>query len=111
MNEIAGEEQLQLVSRLRQVYSVYQQNRDLVVVGAYQAGSNEALDEAIALWPAIVEFLRQHRHECVDSASSLRELRKIFESADSGETADTPDTSDTSHTSDTVEVLHQDEAS
>ncbi len=70
--------QQQLVSRFRQVYSTYQQNRDLVSVGAYQAGSNPQLDEAIALWPAITEFMRQHHNECVDTASSLKALRSLF---------------------------------
>lgn len=78
MTKFIDKPQQQLVSRFRQVYSTYQQNRDLVSVGAYQPGSNPQLDEAIALWPAITEFLRQHHDECIDAPSSLKALRDLF---------------------------------
>ena len=71
--------QQQLVSRFRQVYSTYQENRDLVAVGAYQPGSNPQLDEAIALWPSIIEFLRQHQNQSVTTAASLEQLRELFD--------------------------------
>ena len=79
MNQFASESQQQLVTRFRQVYSTYQENRDLVAIGAYQAGTNPQLDEAIALWPAIIDFLRQHQNQRVDSAAALEQLRSLFE--------------------------------
>jgi flagellum-specific ATP synthase len=82
MNQIVTEGQQQLVSRFRQVYSIYQENRDLVSVGAYQPGSNPQLDEAISLWPAMTEFLRQHPSQKVDTASSLQQLRELFDVVD-----------------------------
>jgi flagellum-specific ATP synthase len=78
MTSFVPENQQQLVTRFRQVYSIYQENRDLVAVGAYQPGSNPQLDEAIALWPAITEFLRQHHHLSVDTAESVAQLRDLF---------------------------------
>ncbi|MCH9695720.1 MAG: flagellar protein export ATPase FliI [Gammaproteobacteria bacterium] len=83
MNQIANDSQQQLVSRFRHVYATYQENRDLVAVGAYQPGSNPQLDEAIALWPSIIEFLRQHQNQAVDATSSLQQLRELFDAADS----------------------------
>ena len=82
MNQFASNSQQQLVSRFRQVYATYQENRDLVAVGAYQPGSNPQLDEAIALWPAIIEFLRQHHGQSVNTAESLEALAKIFDASD-----------------------------
>ncbi len=79
MNQCTEDSQQRLVSRFRQVYSTYQENRDLVAVGAYQPGSNPQLDEAIALWPAMIEFLRQHHNESIDSATSLLQLRQLFD--------------------------------
>ncbi len=79
MNQIASEAQQQLITRFRQVYSLYQENRDLVAVGAYQPGSNPQLDEAIALWPAIIDFLRQHQDLSIDATTSLRQLRDLFD--------------------------------
>jgi flagellum-specific ATP synthase len=82
MNQFTNDSQQQLVSRFRQVYSTYQENRDLVSVGAYQPGSNTRLDEAIALWPSIIEFLRQHQNQSVDAETSLRQLRELFDAVD-----------------------------
>jgi len=81
MTQFVSDSQQQLVSRFRQVYSTYQENRDLVAVGAYQPGSNPQLDEAIALWPAIIEFLRQHQNQSVNSTTSLANLRELFDAA------------------------------
>ena len=78
MTQFTSESQQQLIMRFRHLYSVYQENRDLISVGAYQPGSNPQLDEAIALWPSIVEFLRQNHDTCVDAATSLNDLRALF---------------------------------
>jgi len=79
MTQFISDSQQQLVSRFRQVYSTYQENRDLVAVGAYQPGTNPQLDEAIALWPSIIEFLRQHQNQSINSATSLANLRELFD--------------------------------
>lgn len=79
MTQFASSSQRQLITRFRRLYSVYQENRDLVAVGAYHPGSNPELDEAIALWPAIIEFLRQPHTECVSSKASLQALRELFD--------------------------------
>ncbi len=83
MSSFASEAQLQLVTRFRQVYSLYQENKDLISVGAYQPGLNPKLDEAIALWPSIIEFLRQHQSQKVDSKTSLEKLRLLFDASES----------------------------
>ena len=78
MTQFTSDSQKQLISRFRHLYSVYQENRDLINVGAYQPGSNPQLDEAISLWPSIVEFLRQNHDVCIDAATSLNDLRALF---------------------------------
>lgn len=85
MNQFTSDSQQQLVSRFRQVYSTYHENRDLVAVGAYQPGSNPQLDEAIAMWPSIIEFLRQHQNQSIDSAKSLADLRELFDATPGAE--------------------------
>ena len=82
MTQFVSDGQQQLISRFRQVYTTYQENRDLISVGAYQPGSNPQLDEAVALWPAIVEFLRQPHHVAVDANASLKALRDLFDAAE-----------------------------
>ena len=79
MTQFVDEGQQQLITRFRQVYSLYQENRDLIAVGAYQPGSNPQLDEAISMWPSFIDFLRQHHSHCVDSTTSLTELKRLFD--------------------------------
>jgi flagellum-specific ATP synthase len=62
-------------NKFRRLWSLYQQNRDLIQVGAYVAGTNPELDEAIRLRPALETYLRQDMHEGVvypDCVSAVR---------------------------------------
>ncbi len=88
MTNVTTDSHQQLALRFRRVYSVYQEHRDLIAVGAYHPGSNPQVDEAIALWPALTEFLRQHHSACVTAEESLAQLRAIF---DAEPAADEPD--------------------
>ena len=63
---------------LKQLYSRFQRNRDLISVGAYAAGSDPVLDEAIALLPRMEAFLQQGIHEQADVSESLRQLTALF---------------------------------
>lgn len=81
-------EHLELISEFRQLYSAYQQNRDLISVGAYRAGSDPQVDRAIALWPAMRQFLGQSMNESVDFAASLAELGELLRVAPSAPDGD-----------------------
>lgn len=81
LHMIATDEQKQLITRFRQIYAVYQHNRDLIAVGAYQAGSDPRIDEAIALWPSILEFLCQSQADRVDHAASIKALSELLKLA------------------------------
>ena len=83
MTQFISDGQQQLITRFRQVYSTYQENRDLIAVGAHQAGSNPQLDEAITLWPAMTDFLRQPMNDSVNLAEGLDDLRALFEPRES----------------------------
>ncbi|MGH8262247.1 MAG: FliI/YscN family ATPase, partial [Steroidobacteraceae bacterium] len=74
MHQIATREQLELATRIRQIYSTYMQNRDLITVGAYRRGSDPRVDLAIDQWPRILEFLKQDMYEPVGIARSYQEL-------------------------------------
>lgn len=77
MTDIADERHLAGARRLKQVYSLYQQNRDLISVGAYQRGSDPRIDEAIAMNPDIMNFLRQNVEEAIDYERSIQELGEL----------------------------------
>ena len=78
MPDIVDSEHLQMARELRRLYSTYQQNRDLISVGAYRSGSDPRIDAAIAKNPAIMEFLQQDMDEAVDLSRSLDELARVL---------------------------------
>jgi flagellum-specific ATP synthase len=78
MHLIADRELMDLAVRFRQVYALYQHNRDLVSVGAYRRGSDPRIDHAIDMWPKLLEFLRQDMYEAVDIRSAREQLRLLL---------------------------------
>jgi flagellum-specific ATP synthase len=74
MHDIVPATQLELTRKLRQATATYENNRDLITIGAYQRGSDPRIDHAIARWPQIEAFMRQDMHERVDLASSISML-------------------------------------
>jgi len=59
---------------VREWLAVHRENEDLVSVGAYVAGSNPRLDEAIARRPDVQNFLCQDADTTCAFADALREL-------------------------------------
>lgn len=78
MPDIVDAGHLQMARELRRLYSLYQQNRDLISVGAYQPGSDPRIDKAIEKNPAILDFLQQSMDEPVDIERSLQELALLL---------------------------------
>ncbi|MDH5378859.1 MAG: FliI/YscN family ATPase, partial [Gammaproteobacteria bacterium] len=78
MPEITEKNQQQNAQRFRQLISSYQQNRDLISVGAYSRGSDPQVDEAIAMNPQLMKFLKQGMDEAVSYKESLGYLEQII---------------------------------
>ena len=78
MQTLVDSESLRQANRFRRLWSVYQQNSDLVQVGAYEAGTNPELDEAIRLREQMVMFLRQDMHIGEDYDVSLGNLKQLM---------------------------------
>jgi len=78
MHGITTPEHQKLTRRLKQLYSRYERSRDLISVGAYSAGSDPVLDEAIALHTRIGAFLQQDIPERVGIHESLGQLAALF---------------------------------
>ncbi len=77
MTDIAAREHQEAARRLRQLYSAYEQNRDLISVGAYHRGSDARVDEGIDFHPRILEFLRQDMQQAVSFQQSLDALMQL----------------------------------
>jgi type III secretion protein N (ATPase) len=65
MDGIVSAEHRASARRLRQLLGLYEQKRDLVLLGAYAKGTDKELDEAIAKMPKIEQVLRQDPKEKV----------------------------------------------
>jgi flagellum-specific ATP synthase len=78
MHQITSRDEWRLAQRLRQLYSTYQQNRDLIAVGAYRKGSDPRIDVAIEAWPAIMKFLEQDMPLRVDLRTSRADLAQLL---------------------------------
>ncbi|MEA5136668.1 MAG: FliI/YscN family ATPase [Candidatus Fimivivens sp.] len=80
MNDIAEKAQIQAASTLRNMMAVYENNQDLISIGAYKHGSNRDLDEALAHIDSINSFLQQSVDEKVPFNATVKALRKAVES-------------------------------
>lgn len=77
MHEVAAPEHRDAAGRLRELLAAYEARRDLIVLGAYQAGSDPRTDAAIAAIDAIEDFLRQpsdHAEALEDTLAALSAL-------------------------------------
>jgi flagellum-specific ATP synthase len=78
MHEIVPPEHAALARRFKQVLSTYQQNRDLIAIGAYQKGGDPRIDAAMAAWPGMQKFLQQGINERVAYSQSVAELDALM---------------------------------
>lgn len=74
MPQIVEPDQQQDALQFKHLYSVYQQNQDLINVGAYVSGSDPLIDEAIELFPKLQILLQQNMNEAVDWKTSMIDL-------------------------------------
>ena len=78
MVNLISQEHLEQIRHFKQLYSRYQRSRDLISVGAYVAGSDPLLDQAIALYPSFERFLQQTLTERSEYNDSLDRLGALF---------------------------------
>jgi len=77
MPAVTDHEQIVATQRLKQLYSRLEESRDLIAIGGYRPGHDEELDRAVALQPAINEFLCQDMTNAVRFSESVAALRQI----------------------------------
>ena len=74
MPSVVDKAHMRLAGAVRAAMAEYESARDLVEVGAYAQGSNPAIDEAIALRPALEQFLCQELEEKCDIAGARERM-------------------------------------
>ena len=78
MPAVTTPEHRRAAGRLRELLATYERHRDLILLGAYQKGSDPLVDTAIARIDAIHHFLRQSTDEAPPFDESVAALAKLF---------------------------------
>jgi flagellum-specific ATP synthase len=81
MHDLAGRDHNLAARQLRAWVSAYQENRDLVLMGAYREGADPALDTAMRMKPQIDAFLQQASDEFCALPQSIAHLVAEFSHA------------------------------
>ena len=79
-----GADENDLTKRARAIIALHTDMADLIRLGAYKAGTDPAVDEAIRVMPRIEAMLRQGRGEASTIADSFAELHAALSSSDAG---------------------------
>jgi flagellum-specific ATP synthase len=76
MPDVADPAHVQAAAKFRQLWCAYEDNRDLLMMGAYVPGHDSAFDEAIARRGEMLDFIAQSqadRHDLTTSRTALIE--------------------------------------
>ncbi len=78
MSSIVDPEHLEAARKLREVVAAYEKERDLILIGAYEAGSDPRVDYAIEKIEEVNSFLKQSIADRVDYGEAVAQLKGIF---------------------------------
>jgi flagellar protein export ATPase FliI len=78
MNAVATKEHRAAASAMRSVLSTYNKQKDLIALGAYQAGSDPRLDDAIRRIDDVNNFLKQPTDEKMPRTEAVDRLCEMF---------------------------------
>jgi len=84
-HDLLSPEDCKLMGSARECIAVYSKSRDLISIGAYQAGTNPQIDRAIQLHEPLNDFLKQDVGETCGIGTSWQALREIMQVVESGE--------------------------
>jgi flagellar protein export ATPase FliI len=78
MSTVAGESHKKLATRLREVVATYEKQKDLILLGAYEKGTDPRVDYAIGMIDRVTEFLKQGVSEPAPFEDTLKRLTRLF---------------------------------
>jgi len=77
MTDIVDPELIKNSQILKKYISKYNENRDLILMGGYVQGQDLDLDQAMQIWPSILQFLQQEDEEKCDFDKSAELLKNL----------------------------------
>lgn len=78
-------EQQDLVRRARDLLAAYDEMSEMIRIGAYRAGADPRIDEAIHFNPALEAFLGQDKNEAVNAETGFQTLDAILNAGEAAE--------------------------
>jgi flagellum-specific ATP synthase len=75
---LVNTEEQQLMNQIFATLSIYEQNKDLIELGAYKPGNNALLDAAVQRIPAINELLIQGEKHSLSFKELMNRFREIL---------------------------------
>ena len=78
MPQVVSEQHMQQARLIKQVVAMYNENKDMNTLGAYQKGTDQILDQAIDMMPRINNFLRQGMKDVVPYDECLTSLANLL---------------------------------
>lgn len=79
MSGIVTKEHKKAAGKLRETLATYEKQRDLILLGAYQYGTDPRTDYAIDKYDAIIDFLKQDTHSDSPFEETVEKLIGLFE--------------------------------
>ena len=80
MADIVSPEHAQAAAGFRRLWSAFEENRDLILMGAYAPGNDPLIDEAIVRRPELLDFLTQPQLERAPYDASIAALTGLMAS-------------------------------
>ena len=78
MVDIISQEHREAANRLKETFSIYNDARDLIDLGAYTSGSNPKIDYAIEHIDAINNYLRQQMEEDSNFENTVSDIINLL---------------------------------
>ncbi len=79
MPDIVDDEHRKMAGDIMNIVATYRKAEDLINIGAYVAGSNPEIDNAIKMMPRVNAFLRQGMAEKVSFWPAHEEMKHLFQ--------------------------------
>jgi len=78
MNQVIDEEHQKISDEVRSLMGVYEENRELIDIGAYKRGTNKEIDAAMAFYPKIQSVLKQGVSEYRTLSVSIEMMQNLL---------------------------------
>ncbi len=79
MGDVTDEHHRRLAGKFKEALATYRQSEDLINIGAYKAGSNQAIDHAIRKIDAMTNYQKQAITDPVTLAEAVEQMQQIFD--------------------------------